>query len=827
MENNNEYILSLLVSGLSVLPIAEGKKIPHSILGPSHNLLTERATTEEVQKWIDSGIKSWGLANGQVSGNLMTLDFDEKHYPGLYDLWYNRLSVDQKSIVDLCYKNSTRNHGTHLRYRTETPQPTTKLAQRWEFSQKTGQEEIVTTAETRGDGAYALIPPSDGYTTISGDLLKLPVVTDELHEELIDVLRSFNEIVDEPVPDYEWVETNINGTSDRPGDRLNYRASWNEILEPHGWVEEQKNRWRRPGKSDGEGISATTDYDGHPMFYVFSTSASPFEANKGYSKFHVFALLNHGGDFSLAAKAANELYQSETATNPAFTTSIKKNQAGILLDIVESKDNVTLFHDDKKESYISVKINDYQQIIAIKSRLIKKWLTREFWTIFKKAVNAEAIREAVSVLEGKACFDGPMYKLHNRLAWKDGDLWYDLIDDKWQAIKVNDSGWEIIKEPPILFHRYSHSQSQITPSPTGGDVNLIFKYINITNKDHQLLLLIFLISCFLPDFPHPFLVIFGPQGSCKTTLSKLLRRIVDPSLIEVASMPEKKDDLVQALAHHTFLFFDNVSYISESTSDTLCKAVTGSGFVKRELYSDDDDIIYRLKRCIGINGINLVSTRPDLLDRSLLLELERIEDDQRKSDKEIFDSFEKDLPLILGGIFDALSQVLKIKPTIKLTELPRMADFAEWGSAIAKTIGSTQEEFLRAYQDNIDKQIETILNENMVAMTIIGFMEGRYWARWEGTSTELLEKLTLHAEFDNKRITQDKYWPKAPQVLSRALNTLKITLRDAGLSVIISKGKKRKITLEKISAPEILSQETVQSIPNDVESEDGADDSDD
>jgi hypothetical protein len=156
-----------------------------------------------------------------------------------------------------------------------------------------------------------------------------------------------------------------------------------------------------------------------------------------------------------------------------------------------------------------------------------------------------------------------------------------------------------------------------------------------------------------------------------------------------------------------------------------------------------------------------------------------------------------------------------------------MADFAEWGSAIAKTIGSTQEEFLRAYQDNIDKQIETILNENMVAMTIIGFMEGRYWARWEGTSTELLEKLTLHAEFDNKRITQDKYWPKAPQVLSRALNTLKITLRDAGLSVIISKGKKRKITLEKISAPEILSQETVQSIPNDVESEDGADDSDD
>ena len=113
------------------------------------------------------------------------------------------------------------------------------------------------------------------------------------------------------------------------------------------------------------------------------------------------------------------------------------------------------------------------------------------------------------------------------------------------------------------------------------------------------------------------LVVFGAQGASKSTLSKLARLIVDPSLIEVASFPHSQKELVQALAHHYFLFFDNVSYISEDQSDTLCKAITGGGHIKRELYSDDDDVIYSFMRCIGVNGINLVTTRPDLLEKKL------------------------------------------------------------------------------------------------------------------------------------------------------------------------------------------------------------------
>lgn len=322
-ENQNGYIPALVASGLSVIPIAEGEKRPHKILGSNHGLLTRRATLDDIEKWIEAGVKSWAIAGGAVSDNLVTLDFDEKHYSGLYDLWYAKLSSDQREIVDACYKNSTRNKGTHLRYRTQTPQTTIKLANRFEFNQKTKKEEIVTTAEIRAEGSYALIPPSTGYITMQGSLLDLPLVPDEMHEELIDVMRVFNEVEDEPETKYEWKQTDTT-IGDRPGDRFNQKATWNEILEPQGWIEENKNRWRRPGKNRGEGISATTDHKNRPMFYVFSSSASPFKENKGYSKFRTFALLNYGGDFKAAARAAADMYpQNSLNTKEEEVVSIE------------------------------------------------------------------------------------------------------------------------------------------------------------------------------------------------------------------------------------------------------------------------------------------------------------------------------------------------------------------------------------------------------------------------------------------------------------------------------------------------------------------------
>lgn len=350
----------------------------------------------------------------------------------------------------------------------------------------------------------------------------------------------------------------------------------------------------------------------------------------------------------------------------------RQSQASTLLESILNRNDVSLFHDEQGNGYISLEIGGHQGIWPCRSKSIKKWLSSEVYRTQKKAPGSEVIKSILAVLEGKACFDGSEIELQNRVAWHNDELWYDLTNKQWQTVQITKDGWNIIDKSPAIFKRYSHHRAQVMPVPNG-DVNLFLKYVNITNPQHRLLLLVFLVACFIPGFPHAMLVIFGAQGSSKSTLSKLARLLVDPSQIEVASFPSKQKELIQALAHHYFLFFDNVSHISEEQSDILCKAVTGGGHIKRELFENDEDIIYNFMRCIGMNGINLVTTRPDLLERSLLLELERVEPTERKTEKELYDNFKKDLPLILGGVFDALVKAIQIHPTIKLDSNHRMA----------------------------------------------------------------------------------------------------------------------------------------------------------
>jgi hypothetical protein len=172
-ENHSDYIRALVTSGLSIIPIHEGGKEPAHWLGKTEPFIQIRATSEQVTQWIRRDVKSWGLFSGKVSGNVATLDFDEKWECGMYDAFYLKLSDDQKSAVDRCVKDKTRNNGTHLICRTDTPQKSVDLAKgvRLTKNKKPSREsdatEVVQTLiETRGEGNYVLIPPSPGYETL-------------------------------------------------------------------------------------------------------------------------------------------------------------------------------------------------------------------------------------------------------------------------------------------------------------------------------------------------------------------------------------------------------------------------------------------------------------------------------------------------------------------------------------------------------------------------------------------------------------------------------------------------------------------------------------
>ena len=194
-------------------------------------------------------------------------------------------------------------------------------------------------------------------------------------------------------------------------------------------------------------------------------------------------------------------------------------------------------------------------------------------------------------------------------------------------------------------------------------------------------------GCISANIPHAVLVFSGEKGASKSTSMRVTRQVVDPSVQELLTMPNSMQDLALALANNYMPSFDNLDGLSADKSDLLCIASTGGGFSKRTLFTDDDETLLDLRRCVGLTGINVVVTRADLIDRSIIIELDRILEEERKEEREVWEAFEKDRARIVGGALQTLSDAMAIFPDIKLDKLPRMADFTRWGYAIAEVLG--------------------------------------------------------------------------------------------------------------------------------------------
>ena len=303
--------------------------------------------------------------------------------------------------------------------------------------------------------------------------------------------------------------------------------------------------------------------------------------------------------------------------------------------------NYKLFHDDTKEAYA------YINNVAVKIRgsMFKQLLARELWELENKSPNSDALNQALNVIEAMAVYDGECIKLSNRVAEHNGCFYYDLADGR--AVRITKDGWDVIDNFPILFKRYSHQQRQVEPK-RGGDTQRLFRFINVSEELHRLLSLVSAISRLVPNIPHPIIHPYGDQGAGKTTFFTFFKLLIDPSKMSVIITPRNMEETVQVLEHHYLCMFDNLSAFPDWLSDLLSQACTGGGFSKRKLYTDDESVIYQIQRCIGLNGINLLISRADLMDRTILLHLERIESSKRKEWRVLMQEFEEERPCLLG-----------------------------------------------------------------------------------------------------------------------------------------------------------------------------------
>ena len=101
----------------------------------------------------------------------------------------------------------------------------------------------------------------------------------------------------------------------------------------------------------------------------------------------------------------------------------------------------------------------------------------------------------------------------------------------------------------------------------------------------------------------------------------LVKNVVDPAKPSSLTIHDDKSEFIQQVAHNYLAAYDNLKYNPKWLSDEACKTITGIGQTKRVLYTVDEDKIFEYKHCLMFNGINVAFSEPDVIDRSILMEL--------------------------------------------------------------------------------------------------------------------------------------------------------------------------------------------------------------
>lgn len=469
----------------------------------------------------------------------------------------------------------------------------------------------------------------------------------------------------------------------------------------------------------------------------------------------------------------------------------KKSITEIVSSIVE---NTKCFISQERIVFAEIEKQGKLIIVSIDGEVFKNYLLYKIFTEEQK-INTEVINHIILLIKAKAQYDGETIITANRIGVKKGIFYYDLAKEENKYIRITSKGYKMVRESPIVFNKKSVTSSQVIPK-VNENYSLweLKKYFNVVNEEDFTLLLVHIISCFIPNTPHHILIFLGNQGSAKTTACRFIKKIVDPSSIDISAMPRGKEDLILQISNSYMTVFDNINRLREEYNDIFCQLVTGGNFVKRKLYTDSDIVAYSLQCCLILNGINYLTNQPDLLDRSIVIPLRKISSCDRKTEQELSAQFKKELPYILHYIFQTVSKAKKIHKDIQIENLPRMADAVKWYCAIAEALDIDNTDFLKIYHRNREQINQEILSENITAYALIQFM--LYKSKWKGAVSELWEQLKNIIEKKGISTSQPS-WAKSSSALSRQLNKLKVNLEEAGIYFHITNiGNYKQISLE-------------------------------
>jgi hypothetical protein len=409
-----------ITSGVCVIATNAEKR---SII-PWKKFQTHFATISDVEEMFEKPeAKGLAIVCGKVSGNLECIDVDTK-YDLTGNLWsdYIQLIHDHdEALFDRLKIIRTVSGGYHIYYRCPVIEGNIKLARRpasKEEIEKDPNDKVRVLIETRGEGGYAVAPPTEGYITKSK--VPVPNITEGERDMLFELARTMNTLIEQPVKHNSARGYNPKEFGLSPFEDYNKRGDVVQLLEQHGWktIRENSERiyFRRPGKDTG----TSGDILKEKMWFSVFTTSSLFDPQKAYLPYAVFAMLECNGDFTQAAKKLLDLGYGEK--REFFGDKLEKQLYKKKMD-GQPKEELVRFLQDKHGK----KSNEAEEII---DKLDKVWGQKmcTFWDISETgrlSINRSKLIEFLYVVGGFSLY---YYDTHSTI-FKIVQLQEGLIED--------------------------------------------------------------------------------------------------------------------------------------------------------------------------------------------------------------------------------------------------------------------------------------------------------------------------------------------------------------------------------------------------------------
>lgn len=443
----------------------------------------------------------------------------------------------------------------------------------------------------------------------------------------------------------------------------------------------------------------------------------------------------------------------------------------------------------EQDMYAVVARNAHQEVVPLAERGsgYRRWLIRRYVEEHSQhePPPSEPLRRAMEAAMAEAEECGERAPVWVRIGGDRDMLSIDLGNEAWETVRIWREGYLVAPRAHVYFRRPAGMLP--LPRPVSGGVRAdLLPFLNVRpDSTDEWLVWGWLLGCFLPGGPYPHLCLYGPQGSAKSTATRILRSLVDPNIVASRAVPKEQEDLLLAAYNGAVVALENLSTLPLWLSDFLCTLSTGGGLSRRKKYTDQDESLLHGKRPAILNGIVDLATRGDLLDRCIVVNLAPIGEGERQAERGFWAAWELARPRILGLLYEAVATALKYSESIPVAGLPRMADFCAWVMAACPRLGIDPAAFLLAYKQNQDESLPIEIDASPVGAALVTHcQEG--WPYGEVLMSTLYQELSIKV---NSGGHLPDGWPKDPTRFAGALRRIQTALIRQGWTIHTRRGK--------------------------------------